>query len=37
MEKMIEYYKKEGIDYPKTKNGEPNMIYKKNRDTYNKL
>jgi hypothetical protein len=37
MEKMIEYYKKEGIDYPKTKNGEPNMIYKQNRDTYNKM
>jgi len=37
MEKMIEYYKKEGIDYPKTKNGEPNMVYKQNRDTYNKL
>lgn len=36
-EEMIAYYKKKGIDYSKTKNGNPNMKNKQNKETYKLL
>ena len=37
LKEMIEHYNKLGIDFPKTKDGNPNMVYKQNRITYNEL
>ena len=37
LKEMIDHYNKLGIDFPKTKDGNPNMVYKQNRITYNEL